>query len=512
MPRLRIDPTSFLRGRRAYITVAASGGALTLAFPEPDLAPLAWLALVPLLAILGAPEPSALAARVRRGFGLGFVFGIAFFGTLLHWITIVGYAAWVVLVVGQALFVGVFGAAVAVATARGGGAVRVLAPPLAWVGIEYLRASFPLGGFTWGALAQSQHDLSWLLRAAGIGGGWAVALLVVAANALLLETWWALRARRARGAVALFLGAVAVLSAPALLPSHSATGDAIEVAIVQGNVPEPFVGTALEKELAILQSHRDLTRALAPESPDLVVWPESAAGIDPTTNEVAATVLADAAQAVGAPMIVGGNIDLPEERYQVMTFQVAPSGNIVDSYQKTHLVPFGEFVPARAALDFIPMLDQIPRDAVAGREHRIFDVAGGKVATVISFEGDFGSLVRRPISGGGRLLVVATNTSTWRRSWASAQHVAFSQVRAAENGVWVVHAAISGISAFISPAGKVVASTPLWTALPLVEDVRFAQRVTFYTRTGDWLPLAASAGALILVAAGVWRARREESA
>lgn len=508
MPRLRIAPIT--RGRRAYITVAVSGAALTLAFPEPDLAPLAWIALLPLLALLSASDPPGV-ARARRGFGVGVVFGIAFFGTLLHWITIAGYAAWAVLVVGQAAFIGVFGVVVAVATTRGVGAVRVLAPPLAWVAVEYLRASFPLGGFTWGALAQSQHDLSWLLRAASIGGGWTVALLVVAANALLLETWWAFRARRGRAAAALFLGSVAALSAPALLPGPTATGDSIEVAIVQGNVPEPFFGTVLEKELAILRSHRDLTTALASESPDLVVWPESAVGIDPTTNEVAATVLADAARAVGAPMIVGGNMDLPDERYRVMTFQIAPSGDIVDTYQKTHLVPFGEFVPARDALDFIPLLDQIPRDAVAGGEHTVFDVAGGKVATVISFEGDFGSLVRRPISGGGRLLVVATNTSTWRRSWASAQHVAFSQVRAAENGVWVVHASISGISAFISPAGEVVASTPLWTAASLVEDVRFAERVTFYTRTGDWLPLAASAGALALVAAGASRARREKS-
>lgn len=511
MPRLRIDPTTFTRGRRAYITVAASAAGLTLAFPEPDLAPLAWIALVPLLAAVGGSVPFGIAARARRGLGLGLVFGLAFFGTLLSWITIVGYAAWAVLVLSQALFIGIFGVAVAVATARGGGAARVLAPPLCWVAVEYLRATVPLGGFTWGALAQSQHDLSWILRVAGIGGGWAVALLVVTANALLLEAWWALLARRARAAAIVSVSAVTVLAIPALLPGHTATGDAIEVAIVQGNVPEDFPGTPLEKELTILRSHRDLTDALASESPDLVVWPESAVGIDPTSNEIAAGVLADAAQAVGTPMIVGGNIDLAEQRYQVMTFQVAPSGDIVDTYQKTHLVPFGEFVPARDALDFIPILDQIPRDAVAGEEHRVFDVAGGRVATVISFEGDFGSLVRKPISGGGRLLVVATNTSTWRRSWASAQHVAFSQVRAAENGVWVVHAALSGISAFISPEGKVVSSTPLWTAAALVEDVRFAEKMTFYTRTGDWLPRAAIAGALVLLAAAVWRGRREGS-
>src|SRR5947207_8969152 len=104
-----------------------------------------------------------------------------------------------------------------------------------------------------------------------------------------------------------------------------------------------------------------------------------------------------------------------------------------------HLVPFGEYVPGRRLLSWLPLLDQIPQDAVAAHDPKSFSVDGGEVTTVLSYEGDFGSLVRQRIGAGGRLLVVATNTSTWRRSWASAQHVAMSQVRAAENGVWVVH-------------------------------------------------------------------------
>src|SRR5918999_3515427 len=146
-----------------------------------------------------------------------------------------------------------------------------------------------------------------------------------------------------------------------------------------------------------------------------------------------------------------------------MAFQVGPDGRVVDRYQKTHLVPFGEYIPARDLFDWLPMLDQVPRDAIPAAEPVVFDVAGGPIAPVISFEGDFGSLVRQRIHEGGRMLVVATNTSTWGDSWASAQHVAFSRLRAVENGVWVLHAAISGISAVIAPDGDVVERTPLWT-------------------------------------------------
>jgi apolipoprotein N-acyltransferase len=238
------------------------------------------------------------------------------------------------------------------------------------------------------------------------------------------------------------------------------------------------------------------------------VWPESSVGLDLERVPEARAALADAARAVGAPLIVGGNLDVGEDRYLVMAFHVSASGEIVDRYQKTHLVPFGEYVPARSLLDWIPMLEQVPRDAIAGVESVVFDVGGGKVAPVISFEGDFGSLVRRRIAAGGRLLVVATNTSTWGRSWASAQHVAFSQVRAAENGVWVVHAALSGISAFVRPDGVVVEDAPLWRAATRVHDVRYAEDITFYARAGDWLPLACLATSLAVLAHGVVGRRR----
>jgi apolipoprotein N-acyltransferase len=206
---------------------------------------------------------------------------------------------------------------------------------------------------------------------------------------------------------------------------------------------------------------------------------------------------------VRAPLLVGGNLDLGPDRYRVMAFLFSPTGELTDSYQKTHLVPFGEYVPARRWLQWIPLLDQIPRDAVAGSRPSLFVVAGGVVAPVISFEGDFGSLVRQRIELGGRLLVVATNTSTWGESWASAQHVAFSKVRAAENGVWVVHAALSGISAFVRPDGTVADSTPLGASLTSVETVRFASGMSLYARAGDWLPLVSLllSGAAVLAGA-----------
>lgn len=477
-------------GRR-HAVVLVSGASLALAFPAPDLAPLAWICVAPLLWAVG--EPAAGEHRVRRGAALGFVFGIGFFGALLTWITLIGYVAYVLLVLLQAAFLAGFGAVWAGLAARLPARARPVAAPALWVAFEFLRSVVPLGGFTWGQLAQSQHDLTWMLRPAAFGGGWAVAFMVVAVNAALVNAVVQPRRRLAWAA-----STAALVAAPLLLPANDATGPGLRVAIVQGNVPRA-IPRGLEREQAIIASHVALTQELAGRDVDLVVWPESSLGLDPERFPEAADGLRAAAQAAGAPMIVGGNLDLHDDRYIVAAFLVDETGTITERYQKTHLVPFGEYVPGRRFLGWIPMLDQVPRDAVPGDEPAVFEVAGGRVAPVISFEGDFGSLVRRPIDAGGRLLVVATNTSTWGETWASAQHVAFSQVRAAENGVWTLHGALSGISAVIAPDGSLVEETELWTATTLVADVAFAEDASFYARTGDWLPWLCILGAVASV-------------
>jgi apolipoprotein N-acyltransferase len=492
VPRLRLDAAL------TYTLVALSGAVLSLAFPEPGLGPLAWIAIAPLLAL-------ATGQSVGRGVLLGFVFGLCFFGALLYWISIIGFLAWTVLVLLQAIFLGLFGGLWALSSRVGGPVVRIGLAAGAWVATEFLRSLVPVGGFTWGQLAQSQTEIDWLLPVAAIGGGWLVGGFVVALNGAVVEIMSQVRSHK-RPALLPALTLVALFLVPIAVPDSEATGEPLTVAIVQGNVPQDFTGPYFEKELQILGSHRQITEELGNREPDLVIWPESSVGMDLTTVEEARNAVRSAAETVDAPMIVGGNIDLDDDRYKVVAFHVDETGEIVDIYEKTHLVPFGEYVPARSVFGWIPALEQVPRDAIPADEPVVFDIGAG-VAPVISFEGDFGSLVRKPIAEGGRLLVVATNTSTWGTSWASAQHVAFSQVRAVENGVWVAHAALSGISAFVAPDGEVVESTRLWTATALVDEIRFATDVTLYARYGDWFPWLCAGTTVVGVALGMRRRR-----
>jgi apolipoprotein N-acyltransferase len=477
-----------------YPVAFVAGIVLSLAFPEPSLSFLAWVAFAPLLVAIDR-------ASLGRGYLLAFAFGLGFFGALLFWIVNVGYVAWILLSIMQAGLAGLYGVAWAAASRLSSTVARIVAPGAAWVGLELLRNVVPWGGFTWGELAQSQHDYAWMLRPAAYAGRWAVTFLCVTCAALLVEGW------RRRGDSGLRAGAFAgaavlVIAAPVLLPANDAAGARTRVAIVQGNVPERWTGTAREKEEEILASHVELTRQIDDDALDLVVWPESSVAIDPRLYPLAAQALEDGARSAGVPMIVGGNEDIDVDRYRVVAWLVDEEGAIEDTYVKTHLVPFGEYVPGRRFLQWLPMLAQVPRDAIPDDEVKIFQAGGGAVAPVLSFEGDFGSLVRSRIDAGGRMLLVATNTSTWGRSWASAQHLAMSQVRAVENGVWVIHAALSGISAFVEPDGTVTGRTGLWAPATIIRDVSFSTGPTFYARTGDWFAYGCLLAALALAVAG----------
>lgn len=487
-----------MRGPRALAVCLASGIVLSFAFPDPSIAPLAWVSIAPLLWLAAGERP-------LRGAALAFVFGFGFFGALLVWISAVGWIAWLALVLLQSVLFAVLGAAWAAAS-RLGRAWWVLIAPALWVSIEVLRASVPVVGFPWGELAQGQVWDPLLLGAARWGGGKAVSSLVVAANVMLLL---AIKERGLRRPLCV-VGAAALIGLSPLLAMMRPSDDADEplrIAIVQGNASP---GVRVEDERARVRRHLELTESLAGEDLDLVVWAESSVGIDPFRDEEVAGLVRQAASAVDAPMIVGANLDVDAEHYAVTTLLISPEGEIEDTYQKTHLVPFGEFIPARGVFGVLPMLDQIPRDAVAGDEPKNFtippsELGPNEIGTVISFEGDFGPLVRERVALGARVVVVATNTSTWKRSWASAQHLAMSQVRAAENGVPVVHAALSGISAAIDDSGRVLDKTPLYVEDTLVFSTSRATSVTFYARVGEWFPITCGAIAALAVALGARR-------
>ena len=497
-----------------------------------------WSALVG-FALLGL---SLAGASVAGGFGLGVVFGLAFYLPLLTWSNIyVGDLPWVALSTAEALLVGPATALAAVASRR------LPAWPLfaaaAWTLGEALRAVVPFGGFPWGAVAFSQPDGPLLPAAALLGAptlGFLTALAGFALAWLLRIGWVAFRASRssrdpgddrhsAAPRIAVVVTAVGLLIAPFVvgLVGRAAVIDGTDaaafpsstIAVVQGNVPQPGLEFNSRRR-AVTDLHAQQTAALAQAvragevpQPKLVIWPENASDIDPYLNDDANEVISRAARDIGVPILVGAVVSSgePGRSYNrgILWDPVTGPG---EYYDKRHPVPFAEYMPYRSFFRlFSDKVDLLRGEFLAGERVGTFDVdvPGGSIVVgdVICFEVVYDRLVTDVVDAGAQVLVVQTNNATFGWTDETYQQQAMSRVRAVEHGREVLISATSGVSAVIRPDGSVESSVPLFTAGYLVPEVPLIDATTPGTVLGapvQWGLVALTPAALLVA----WLVRR----
>ncbi|MDQ4005978.1 MAG: apolipoprotein N-acyltransferase, partial [Actinomycetota bacterium] len=257
----------------------------------------------------------------------------------------------------------------------------------------------------------------------------------------------------------------------------------------------------------VAENHARLHRGIAGNPPDLVVWPENALDRDPTLDPVLGPLVEEAIRTVGAPTLVGAITQTRDGRLLNEDLMYTPGGVVVARYAKNHLLPFGEFVPFRDALDWIPDIRRVRADLSPGSDPGRFDLGGTRFAAIICFENAFAELLRGYVEPEDAFVVVSTNNSTFGVSPAPEQHVVLSELRAVETGRWVVHAALSGISAVISPSGEAFQRTPLFEQAVLRSRIATADGRTIFDVIGGWLPLAF----LLLLGVSYLAPRRAES-
>ncbi|MGW7414731.1 apolipoprotein N-acyltransferase [Streptomyces sp. NPDC054863] len=485
-------------------TAAVLAGALPVfVFPAPGLWWFAYVALVPwMLLIRSAPTGRRAALDGWLG-GLGFVLAVH------HW-----------LMPSLHVFIFVLAALLGLLWLPWGWLVRALlggrptAPralaavavlPSGWLMVELARSWEGLGG-PWGLLGSSQWDVTAALRLASLGGVWLVSLLVVAVNTavvvLLTLPYARVAAVSAVLAVALAAGA-AWLWAPRPERAHTA-----RVAVVQPGVFDGIGST--EQRLA---RGEELTRTLAGQRVDLVVWGESSVGEDlPARPDVAARIAA-LSRLVGADVLV--NVDARRsDRAGIFksSVLVGPQGPTGARYDKMRLVPFGEYVPARALLGWATSVGKAAgEDRIRGSGPVVMPLPNGlRLGPLVCFESAFPDMSRHLAREGAQLLIAQSATSTFQESWAPAQHASLAALRAAETGRPVVHATLTGVSSVYGPDGARLGA-PLGTGLSTaaVYDVPLAAGLTPYAKYGDWaVHLALAVLALLLAAEGVRSLRK----
>jgi len=424
-------------------------------------------------------------SRPRRGLLVGLAFGLAYFGVVLYWILLFGELAWGALVLMSAGFVGLFGL-LAPTLWRGEHPVWSMAALAGlWTCLEWVRGTWPLGGFGWGQLGTTQ-TAGPSLPLVSVTGVWGLGFVVMFVAGLLLLALERARTRPGAALALIGVGAGLVVT-PALITLPEAEGRSIDVAAIQVDVREARDLTGDAEDIAVAMLNVDLHRTLGVDPPDLVVWGEGS--LDPGATSDAATVgsVQAAIRDVGSPTLAGAVVNDPDGSQHTSVLLFDDGGEVVDRYDKVKLVPFGEYVPFRSRLSWIEAIDQVPVDRVPGTVAHPLTLDGlPAFGTPICYENSFPAIPREMVRGGATFFALTTNNASYEMTAASRQHVLMSQVRAVETGRWVVHAAVSGISAIIDPTGSVTATNALFEPAITRGTIRASERTTLYVRWGDW--------------------------
>ncbi|MFI8434809.1 apolipoprotein N-acyltransferase [Streptomyces sp. NPDC079020] len=490
-----------------------SGLLLYASFPPRPL----WWLVLPGFALLGWVLHGR---RLRAALGLGLLAGLGFMLPLLHWTgEEVGPVPWLALAVAEALFIAVGCVGIAAVSRL---AYWPLWAAAVWTLDEALRARVPFGGFPWGKIAFGQAD-SLFLPLAALGGTPLLSFAVVLCGFGIFEAVRRFRIHRTTGGVsrAAAVAAAATVLAPvaaalAALPlvDDSAQDGTATVAAIQGNVPRLGLDFNSQRR-AVLDNHAKRTEQLAREvkagkvpRPDFVLWPENSSDLDPYRNADARMVIDEAVKAIGVPTVIGAVVEPASESGNLRNTLIEwePDKGPVDTYDKRHIQPFGEYMPMRSFVRiFSKDVDRVQRDFGPGKKVGVFDLAGTKVGLVTCYEAAFDDAVRDTVKHGGQLIAVPSNNATFGRSEMTYQQLAMSQVRAVEHGRSVVVPVTSGVSAVIRPDGTIVERTEMFTPDALVDEVPLRSSLTPATRMG---PLPEGIIALLAVAGLGWVAVR----
>lgn len=473
----------------------ASGAAGALAFPEPGW--WWWAPLFPVPILLACRSASGLREAARHAW-LG---GAAFFIATHHW----AIPSVTIFIVPLGLLLGALWApigAIAWMTMRPPVtgrrlAAAVLLVPCAWVAVELVRSWDRLGG-PWALLGASQWNNRPLLALAALGGVWLVSFVVaVVATAITVAVapGTASPVRALAVGTGLFV-AVACVGGVTLRPAPTPAGGVRAAGVQPGVIRDP------DRRFAASEA---LTRTLLGEPIDLVAWGESSIGFDPDARPDYLDRVTDLARDLSAPLLV--NVDgRPAVGGIFKTSVLVGTDGALALYDKTRLVPFGEYIPMRPVLGWITRLTSAADVDRQNGDGLVTVVAAGagpqgrelRLGPLICFESAFPDLARAHAAEGVDLIVLQTATTTVEGTWAQAQHASLAAVRAAETGRPVVHAALSGVSAVFDAEGRRLA----WFEGEGVYavDVPLVEGTTPFVRFGNWVPVTAL---VVLVGAGL---------
>jgi apolipoprotein N-acyltransferase len=498
--RLREAPAIF-----RFILATLSGAMLSLSYRGSFLSLYSWFCLALLLA-------SVLGARARVAFFCGFLHGLIFVLTCVPWIAEVlavhggmsMAAGWGVLLLIASVWgasIGLFAWAVQRLSLRSY-TLALAGAPFLWISTEVLRTYLPEISFPWGLLGYAPAENSALLQLTTIAGIYGLSFLAAAFNALLVWSDCG-RAEDTKRRIGVFGAVLVVLLlimaiGPRFVPKAQAQHWA---RVVQPNFPEnmQYVGDWYADHKTDLAELERLS--LRPSSdgvkPDLLIWPEAPAPFS-FQDPHFIPYISQLAMEFHNPMIVGviewkpgTGIVGGGSRTAMVPYNSAAMlnglGQRTFSYDKMHLVPFGEYEPFPFIHQVVTSVSEEVGGFHKGKDRSVGMLpSGNKLSVFICYEAIYPGEVRAFTDRGAQLLVNISNDGWFGTSSAAEQHLRMARVRAVENRRWLLRDTNSGISASIDPYGNVtrVLGRDIRGSADLPYDLRTDR--TLYVSLNDW--------------------------
>jgi apolipoprotein N-acyltransferase len=486
----------------------ASAILLIFSFPNFDLWPLAWIALVPILMVVaGNPQP-------RRGFLLGWLFGSVFFYGSCYWLTYSmihfgGIPPWLAypLLLPGAILLGVFPALFTLVLARATrtfGKWALLIVPFSWPALEWIRLETT--GQLWNAIGYSQAYHPSLIQSARWGGVYAVSFMIVLVNSALAYAFLKrdLRAFLTTGGI-LLLVTLIVLSADRFSQAQASNSDklsATHVVAIQPNVPMDLIKSAEDMRM-LTKRHLEMSEASLHDLPldnnsRLLIWPESPMNFAYGSDSQLREQLGNFTKANNTFVLLNSQEVAPNDGRFNSALLINQQGSLVAQYDKIRLLPFGEYVPLPEWLPGAGLIRGIVGDFTPGTSYRLMPVGDLRGGVFICIEAAYPSIARRFTLEGADVLINISNDGYLGPTAVMRQHLANAVFRAVENGRPLLRVTNTGISAFITPRGEVKDATQSFQQAARIWEIpnsRFP--VTFYTRHADLF--AVSCGILSLL-------------
>ncbi len=494
-----------------------SGLLLTASFPVLGNSSVAWFALVPLLAALR--NLSAL-----HGFGLGLLTGVVHYLTLLYWFVpflntygpfpiAISTGILLLLSLYLAIYIGLFSMAL---TCIGMSMTALFfSVPTLWVSLEFMR-SFLFSGFPWELLGHTQYNALHIIQISDMVGVYGISFLISLSNGLLFLLYQYATRQDWQGQkigfrqlftcaviVGVTIGAVWYYGAWRISTMEDRISRAPHkrITIVQGNIDQTKKWDPAY-QISTIEKYLQLSKTEPNNRPDLIVWPETAMPFYFVNHIPLTKIVIQGIQSGATDTLLGSPAykrKAEQIQYYNRAFLVRFDGVITDSYDKAHLVPFGEYVPLKPWLPFLGKMVEHVGDFSTGPVGDTLDWGKHKIGALICYELIFPYLSRAAVQNGAELLINITNDAWYGTTSAPYQHFSMAVFRTVETRRALVRSANTGISGFIDPIGRIVSETALFEDASIGEDIPLMSGQTHYVRFGDMFAVSCILVAIVIM-------------